>query len=77
MTPMGLNSTITVLSVERSYGNPYYGGTLEDNGLVIVNDLPLEEYLYHVVPSEMAGFGVEALKVQAVCARSYATAYYE
>ena len=77
MTPMGLNSTITVLSVERSYGNPYYGGTLEiaseDNGLVIVNDLPLEEYLYHVVPSEMpAGFGVEALKVQAVCARSYA-----
>lgn len=77
MTPLGLNNTITVLSVERSYGNPYYSGTLEiaseDGGLVIVNELALEEYLYHVVPSEMpAGFGVEALKVQAVCARSYA-----
>lgn len=77
VAPLGLNTTITVLSVERSYGNPYYSGTLEmaaeDGGLVIVNELPLEEYLYHVVPSEMpVGFGVEALKVQAVCARSYA-----
>lgn len=77
VAPLGLNTTITVLSVERSYGNPYYSGTLEiaaeDGSLVIVNELPLEEYLYHVVPSEMpVGFGVEALKVQAVCARSYA-----
>lgn len=74
---MGLNNAITVLSIERSYGNPFYYGELEiacENGsLVIINELPLEEYLYHVVPSEMpAGFGVEALKVQAVCARSYA-----
>src|SRR5699024_8719446 len=30
-------------------------------------------YLYSVVPSEMpAGYGLEALKAQAVCARSYA-----
>jgi stage II sporulation protein D len=50
VAPLGLNTTITVLSVERSYGNPYYSGTLEmaaeDGGLVIVNELPLEEYLY-------------------------------
>lgn len=77
ITPQGLNGTVTILSVERSYGNPYYSGTLEiasqDEGVVIINELPLEEYLYHVVPSEMpVGFGVEALKVQAVCARSYA-----
>lgn len=77
LEPMGLNNAITVLSIERSYGNPFYYGELEiacENGsLVIINELPLEEYLYHVVPSEMpAGFGVEALKVQAVCARSYA-----
>ena len=68
---------ITVLTVEKSYGNPSYSGTIEineyDEGLTIINDVPLEEYLYAVVPSEMpASFGVEALKVQAVCARSYA-----
>ena len=77
LEPVGLNNAITVLSIERSCGNPFYYGELEiacENGsLVIINELPLEEYLYHVVPSEMpAGFGVEALKVQAVCARSYA-----
>lgn len=73
----GISNAITILSIERSYGNPYYSGTLEiaceGDKLVVINELPLEEYLYHVVPSEMpVGFGVEALKVQAVCARSYA-----
>jgi len=44
-----------------------------DSGLVVVNELPIEEYLYSVVPSEMpVSHGEEALKVQAVCARSYA-----
>ena len=42
-------------------------------GLLIVNELPLEEYLYAVIPSEMPTYyGLEPLKVQAVCARSYA-----
>ena len=68
---------ITILSVEKSYGNPSYSGKIEvsksADGLIIINDIPLEEYLYAVVPSEMpASFGVEALKVQSVCARSYA-----
>ena len=40
---------------------------------MIVNELPLEEYLYAVIPSEMPTYyGLEPLKVQAVCARSYA-----
>jgi stage II sporulation protein D len=39
----------------------------------MINELPLEEYLYAVIPSEMPTFyGLEALRVQAVCARSYA-----
>ena len=39
----------------------------------LVNTLPLEEYLYGVVPSEMpASYPEEALKAQAVCARTYA-----
>lgn len=68
---------IQLLSVERSSGNPKYRGSIEiaedDNGLLVVNELTLEEYLYAVVPSEMpTKYGEEALKVQALCARSYA-----
>lgn len=68
---------ITVDSVERSYGKPSYEGSIEvvktDNGFVVINDIDVEKYLKRVVPSEMPyTYGVEALKVQAVCARSYA-----
>ena len=68
---------IKILSVERSEGNPKYRGSIEiskgEKGLLLVNELPLEEYLYAVIPSEMpTNYGEEALKVQAVCARSYA-----
>jgi len=71
------NDKITISSLKRGYGEPYYRGTMElyttAEGIVIVNELPLEEYLYAVVPSEMpASYEQEALKVQAVCARSYA-----
>jgi stage II sporulation protein D len=71
------NGKIELLSIERSYGNPSYRGSievsLEDQGLIVINELTLEEYLYAVVPSEMpTSYGVEALEVQAVCARSYA-----
>ena len=68
---------IKLLSIERSNGNPKYRGRIEiaqgDQGLLVVNELVLEEYLYAVIPSEMpTSYGEEALKVQAVCARSYA-----
>ncbi len=71
------NGKIELLSIERSYGNPKYRGTMEiapsEKGLLIVNELSLEEYLYAVVPSEMPSYySIEALKSQAVCARSYA-----
>lgn len=56
---------------------PVYSGRLEisreDDGLVLVNELYLEDYLKHVVPSEMpVSYEKEALKAQAVCARTYA-----
>ncbi|HPU63442.1 MAG TPA: SpoIID/LytB domain-containing protein [Mobilitalea sp.] len=75
--PVSDEGKIKLLSVERSTGNPKYRGRLEitqeDKGLLIVNELPLEEYLYAVIPSEMPTYyGLEPLKVQAVCARSYA-----
>jgi stage II sporulation protein D len=68
---------IEIRSIERTNGSPKYRGSIEiaegDYGLLIVNELPLEEYLYAVIPSEMpTSYGDEALKVQAVCARSYA-----
>lgn len=67
---------VTLYSISRAYGNPEYEGTMEvalaDGGLVVINEVPIEQYLKRVVPSEMpVSFGVEALKVQAVCARSY------
>lgn len=68
---------ITINSLTRGYGIPSYRGTLElfstAEGIVIVNELPVEVYLYGVVPSEMpASYHIEALKCQAICARSYA-----
>ncbi len=68
---------ITVTSLTRGCGKPSYRGIMElystAEGIIIVNEVPLEEYLYGVVPSEMpASYHMEALKCQAVCARSYA-----
>ena len=46
---------------------------LEPQGIVVVNEVPMETYLKYVLPSEMPrNFGAEALKAQAVCARTYA-----
>ncbi len=68
---------ITINSIERQSGNPSYRGTIElsrtDQGILIVNDLSVEDYLYGVVPSEMpVSYEMEALKAQAICARAYA-----
>lgn len=59
------------------YMHEDYAGTLEiletEGGYVVINELPIEEYLYSVVPSEMpADYPMEALKAQAICARTYA-----
>lgn len=75
--PSKEEAKIELLSVNRSSGHPKYRGTIEitqeKDGLLVINELALEEYLYSVIPSEMPTYyGVEALKVQAVCARSYA-----
>ena len=68
---------VSLYNVKRAVGVPSYRGTLEvvevEGKLLVVNELSLEEYLYGVLPSEMPeSFGKEALKAQAVCARSYA-----
>ena len=70
-------SELTVNSLARAQGTPSYGGRLEildtENGLVLVNEIDMEEYLKKVIPSEMpSSYEKEALKAQAVCARTYA-----
>lgn len=74
---------ITVLAKEpgafAEVNNRLYRGevtihrTNGKTGLTVVNTLPLEEYLYGVVPKEIApDWPLESLKAQAVAARTYA-----
>ncbi len=77
--PSVLTGRISLLGVQRSQGTPSYRGSLElrrqEEGIMVINELLLEEYLYAVVPSEMpSSYPLEALKAQAVCARTYAYA---
>lgn len=72
-------SQIKVLSLKRGYPsfNPVYSGVIEinkkDKGLLMINEVDMEDYLKKVVPSEMPGnSSLEALKCQAVAARTYA-----
>ncbi len=77
ISPETEQGRISISSISRSQGTPSYSGTVEireePEGLTIVNDLYLEDYLKKVVSSEMpASYELEALKAQAVCARTYA-----
>lgn len=68
---------IKILSASRSAGQPEYRGEIlvdhRENGFLLRNEVAMEEYLYSVVSSEMpSSYPEEALKTQAVCARTYA-----
>jgi stage II sporulation protein D len=75
-TPLG-DDPLTVASISRSGNKPQYYGSIEvapmKGGLVVANELPLEQYLHYVVPSEMPkSFGPAAMEVQAIAARTFA-----
>ena len=58
-------------------GDRWYRGTtqliLQDSGITAINHVNIEDYLYSVVGAEaVASWPLEALKAQAVAARSYA-----
>lgn len=77
ITPNSSGDKMTVTSITRNGENPSYRGSidvvLEGDKLIVINELSIEEYLYAVVPSEMPwSYSEEALKAQAVCARTYA-----
>lgn len=69
------NSMVQITNLKRN-APAAYRGSLEcfhvQEGIVLVNELLVEEYLYGVVPSEMpSSYPLEALKAQAVSARTY------
>ena len=82
IVPDVLTGKVTLKNVNRSQGTPSYRGKMEllrtEEGIAVINEVLLEEYLYSVVPSEMpAGYPEEALKAQAICARTYAYGHME
>lgn len=71
----GLDDTAKAVTLFRGYR--YYGDfqyqRLHGGDLTVMNVVPLEDYVKGVVPHEMsASWPLEALKAQAVCARTYA-----
>ena len=68
-----------LIKVNEREGRTYRGkmeASAYNGYLTLVNELPLEEYLYGVVGSEMApGWPIEALKAQAVLARTRAVGF--
>lgn len=77
---VNLTDKVTVEMEGSTRADHDYRGVIEclrmEQGIAVINELPLEEYLYAVVPSEMpASYPEEALKAQAVCARTYAYRY--
>jgi stage II sporulation protein D len=83
LVPSSPDAYVTILGVLTGSGFKYekaenrdYGGVLEvyldhTGKLALIDEIPLDAYLNGVVPSEMpAGFPDEALKAQAILARS-------
>lgn len=77
LKPKALTGRTVFENIERNNGGQGYYGSFElekrEDGILLINEVLLEEYLYAVVPSEMPGYyPLEALKAQAISARTYA-----
>ncbi len=77
LTPKDKTGIFTIPELKRNQEVPTYAGSFivekKEAGLQVINQVPLETYLCGVVPSEMpSDYPMEALKAQAVCARTYA-----
>lgn len=78
--PERINSNLSINFSEKKFsfkGNTYRGDAevipAENKKFLLINILKLEDYLLGVVPSEMpALWPIEALKAQAISARTYA-----
>lgn len=71
------DSSMKILNMTKGGNHPKYKGIIEVNKVgnqyYIINDVDMEDYVAAVIPSEMpTSYGLEAAKVQAVAARTYA-----
>lgn len=63
------------ISVKKKWYRGHFKLVNDGDGLTVINDIPIEQYLRGVVPSEMPPvWEHEAHKAQAIAARSYALA---
>lgn len=79
-TPLRLRAAAPGPETRFMVGPKAYRGELEvrpgAGALTVVNELPMEEYLYGVVPGEVIpSWHAESLKAQAVAARTYAVSH--
>lgn len=77
LRPKNVSGRCVFSNIERNNDGQGYLGSFElekrEEGILLINEVLLEEYLYAVVPSEMPGYyPLEALKAQAISARTYA-----
>lgn len=81
VVPISSGKGITKVVNKGSSDNTFYGGFeffryQGGSSFTVINVLPLEDYIKGVVPIEMsASWPREALKAQAVCARTYYASY--
>lgn len=72
-----VDGKISVPSFTRTFGTPFYSGTMEvlieEGGVYLINEALIEDYLCGVVPAEMPStYHMEALRAQAISARGFA-----
>lgn len=69
------NNHESIVQVDKNKYRDYIKFLIKGNYIDIINHVELEHYLYGVVPREMgSSFPLEALKAQAIIARSYTLA---
>ena len=76
MKPDAKSSTVPLVYAAKHWYRGYIEAFVgSDGNITVVNTLPMEKYLYGVVPGEMPyTWPIEALKAQAVAARTYSFA---
>src|SRR5699024_3225943 len=63
----------SIIKVEKYKYRDYLRFISKNGGIILINHTEIENYLYGLVPKEMPySFPLEALKAQAVAARTYA-----
>lgn len=76
VAPLEVQGKVSLIQYKgKKYRGSFTMQSLAESDITLVNELPFDQYLYSVVPSEMpASWHSEALKAQAVAARNYALA---